>query len=239
MHQRINSSIVLNESTARLLIICVLKMNMYKLKYMHLATDRQCDLHLITDLLRSFPNCTADHSNYLESLLMKVFMNEDDQMMEVLTILLQLNLLCKEMDENASSRESLEEFVSLFDLHLCFVFMVSTLQYDDSVMIDWCISSESRFQLFFIGYLRFVEDDFETFVIKLSEMSDVSVQHENAAVNSRNSLVDLDDLDENGDGSEVIEFGCSKTGALVDYSSSESEDESHDTHIPGYQTCIN
>ena len=78
--------------------------------------------------------------------------------------------------------------------------MVSSLSFDESVLLDWLISTESNFLTYFREYLAYIEEDFSFFVTSINTNDLSCTAYDNCFISSA-PLVDYS-LSEGSDQSE-------------------------------------
>lgn len=94
------------------------------------------------------------------SLLVVLFCDQDDELVEVLLLLL---LLHQGMHRDISRSETVTNLQDQLNPHLLFFKFVQSIEFDHSVLLDLLISSETRFLEYIVHYLHFVIDDWRWF----------------------------------------------------------------------------
>ncbi|XP_078483586.1 uncharacterized protein LOC100181817 [Ciona intestinalis] len=103
------------------------------------------DLHILS-LLFPFPKMSTILSKMLD-----LFMEQDDGLMEFLLLHLQTFIKCVQFEPY------------LFDPHEAFISLQIKLSFDFSILLDWLMSNETDFLLYFVKYLKYLQTSPERF----------------------------------------------------------------------------
>jgi len=131
-----------------------------------------CVTQWCTHLLSLTPDKLANNkitkhsSNQSEfhSLLVTLFVDQDDDLVEVLLLLL---LLHQEILRSVPCGEISSNILLQLDPHLLFVAFVQSIKFDHSVLLDLLISSETRFLEYILQYLHLVVGNWNSFIQSL------------------------------------------------------------------------
>uniref|UniRef100_F6UBD0 Protein Lines N-terminal domain-containing protein n=2 Tax=Ciona intestinalis TaxID=7719 RepID=F6UBD0_CIOIN len=131
------------------------------------------DRHILS-LLFPFPKMSTILSKMLD-----LFMEQDDGLMEFLLLHLQTFIKCVQFK------------IYLFDPHEAFISLQIKLSFDFSVLLDWLMSNETDFLLYFVKYLKYLQTSPERFCDSCKIMGHVKHQVLNELANLKLRIAKL------------------------------------------------
>ncbi|XP_057315306.1 uncharacterized protein LOC130656463 [Hydractinia symbiolongicarpus] len=196
-------SLFMDDCSARKLIIFELEVLNLQL---HECDDIRLRLSTIFSILYKFPRINNVSTNLIEVLL-EVFMEQDDELVKAVYLLQKLFLKAGSL--------SIQYGEDINPLRIFFQ-LTKSLSFDESVLLDWLISDESNFLLYFQQFLQYTGENFAL----LSQTVETSPMK-----NFKKSTKDID--------TAVCQLSLEadkKTRNIVGYSSSEDEEDHKDEY---------
>nr|XP_054754361.1 uncharacterized protein LOC129260402 [Lytechinus pictus] len=191
--------------------------------------------------------------------IFEIFGDQDDTLIEIMLILFNISLsaqthLEKESDESYKSESRgeisdpenkipAEKSGCILDAHHIFVSFLDHMSWDNSILLDLLISTETEFLEYFIRYLRFVTNNWKGFVqaqksFRKKEEDDDNVSCEMPAKDNASGGDDCHD-DDVSDGYINIVEDINETGVSKEDVVDNTLDDHMENDVSRNKTCAN
>ncbi|KAM9318371.1 protein Lines homolog 1 [Pholidichthys leucotaenia] len=156
-----------------------------------------------------------------------LFGEQDDDMMEAARALLSIFLSYKQQNSGLDGVSLLEAAcASGFNPHCHFVFLLQSVSFDHSILLDFLISAETCFLEYFVHYLKYLRNDWPGFMAVCDHISasDCHLSGQRSAAESTVLTAEAQSLGVNSAGERC---GGKAELRLVEYDGSDESDPEH------------